>query len=149
MLGEDTELAVIPRDETLIRPIVYLSEMGCPWEPDLGYKNNDTLAVVMFSADGELYGEVTVNLNHPMQSKRMAFLDENNMPGMKKGSRSSSMSLILNLLLDEQRTRRSGVHVFCEHRLNRRKRNRRRASSPLQAKKTSTRRIPRESRDTS
>ena len=38
----------------------------------------------MFSADGELYGDVTVNLNHPMQSKRMTFLDENNMPGIGK-----------------------------------------------------------------
>ena len=48
------------------------------------YRNNDTLAVIMFSADGELYGDVTVNLNHPMQSKRMAFFDKNNMPGIGK-----------------------------------------------------------------
>jgi hypothetical protein len=58
---------------------------GCPvFLETAHYRNNDTLAVIMFSADGELYGEVTVNLNHPMQSKRMAFLDENNMSGVGK-----------------------------------------------------------------
>jgi len=45
---------------------------------------NGTLAVIMFNADGGLYGDVTVNLDHPMQSKSMAFLDENNMPGIGK-----------------------------------------------------------------
>lgn len=48
------------------------------------YRNNGTLAVLMFKEDGELYGNVTVNLNHPMQSKEMAFLDENNLPGIGK-----------------------------------------------------------------
>lgn len=45
---------------------------------------NNTLAVVMFNEDGELYGDVTVNLDHPMQSKQLAFLNENNMPGIGK-----------------------------------------------------------------
>ena len=46
------------------------------------YRNNGTLAVLMFTEDGEFYGCVTVNLNHPLQSDDMAFLDENNMPGI-------------------------------------------------------------------
>ena len=46
------------------------------------YRNNGTLAVLMFKEDGELYGNVTVNLNHLLQSEDMAFLDENNMPGI-------------------------------------------------------------------
>lgn len=48
------------------------------------YRNNGTLAVLMFKEDGELYGNVTVNLNHPLQSEDMAFLDENNLPGIGK-----------------------------------------------------------------
>ena len=48
------------------------------------YRNNGTLAVLMFKEDGELYGNVTVNLNHPLQSDNMAFLDENNLPGIGK-----------------------------------------------------------------
>lgn len=31
------------------------------------YRNNGTLAVLMFTEDGDLYGNVTVNLNHPLQ----------------------------------------------------------------------------------
>ena len=38
----------------------------------------------MNSQDGEEYAVVTVNLNHPMQSDSMAFLDENNHPGIGK-----------------------------------------------------------------
>ena len=48
------------------------------------YRNNGTLAVLMYKEDGDLYGCVTVNLNHPLQSDNMAFLDENNMPGIGK-----------------------------------------------------------------
>ena len=44
------------------------------------YRNNGTLAVLMYKEDGELYGCITVNLNHPLQSDTLAFLDENNMP---------------------------------------------------------------------
>jgi len=46
--------------------------------------NNGTLAVLMFKEDDELYGCVTVNQNHPFQSDSMAFLDENNLPGIGK-----------------------------------------------------------------
>lgn len=48
------------------------------------YRNNGTIAVLMYTEDDELYGCVTVNLNHPLQSDRMAFLDENNLPGIGK-----------------------------------------------------------------
>ena len=48
------------------------------------YRNNGTPAVLMFKEDGELYGNVTVNLNQPLQSDSMAFLDENNLPGIGK-----------------------------------------------------------------
>ena len=48
------------------------------------YRNNGTLAVLMYKEDGELYGCVTVNLNHSLQSDSMAFLDENNLPGIGK-----------------------------------------------------------------
>ena len=55
---------------------------GCRVLLETAKYTNDSLAVNMFSDDGELYGDVTVNLNHPMQSETMAFLDENNMPGI-------------------------------------------------------------------
>jgi hypothetical protein len=45
---------------------------------------NGTVALVMDNMDGELYGVVTVNLCHPLQSDSMAFLDENNFPGIGK-----------------------------------------------------------------
>ena len=48
------------------------------------YRNNGTLASLMFTEDGELFSNVTVNLNHPLQSDDMAFLDENNLPGIGK-----------------------------------------------------------------
>ena len=38
----------------------------------------------MNELDGEEYAVVTVNLNHPMQSDIMAFLDENIYPGIGK-----------------------------------------------------------------
>ena len=48
------------------------------------YQNNGTMALIMNELDGEEYAVVTVNLNHPMQSDSMAFLDENNYPGIGK-----------------------------------------------------------------
>jgi hypothetical protein len=46
------------------------------------YRNNGTLAVLMYTEDGELYDCITVNLNNPLQSDSLAFLDENNLPGI-------------------------------------------------------------------
>lgn len=57
---------------------------GCRVYLETAEYMNNTLAVVMFNEDGELYGDVTVNLDHPMQSKQLAFHDENNMPGIGK-----------------------------------------------------------------
>ena len=41
-------------------------------------------AIFMFTEDGELHSNVTVNLDHPLQSNDMASLDENNLPGIGK-----------------------------------------------------------------
>ena len=47
------------------------------------YRNNGTLAVEMNTVpDDEPYGVITVNLGCPLQSDRLAFVDENNMPGI-------------------------------------------------------------------
>ena len=43
---------------------------------------NGTVALVMNDQDGELYAVATVNLCHPLQSDCLAFLDENNLPGI-------------------------------------------------------------------
>lgn len=48
------------------------------------YRNNGTLALLMKTTDGNIFGTVTVNLNHPLQSDSMAFLDENILPGIGK-----------------------------------------------------------------
>ena len=47
------------------------------------YRSNGTLAVEMISAeDGESWAVVTVNLCSPFQDGTMAFVDENNLPGI-------------------------------------------------------------------
>ena len=47
------------------------------------YRNNGTLAVEMNSVtDEDSFGVITVNLNCPLQSDRLAFIDENNYPGI-------------------------------------------------------------------
>lgn len=61
------------------------------------YRNNGTLAVLMFKEDGELYGSVTVNLNDPLQSKDMAYLDENNMPGIGKWLKKKKLGLSMGV----------------------------------------------------
>ena len=48
------------------------------------YRNNGTVALILNKEDGELYAVATVNLNHPLQSESLAFLDENNLPGIGK-----------------------------------------------------------------
>ncbi len=57
------------------------------------YRNNNTLAVCLCSPDGELYNVVTVNLNSPMQSDSMAFLDENNYPGIGNWMQENGLAL--------------------------------------------------------
>ena len=46
------------------------------------YSNGGTLAVAMYTKDGELYDIITTNLMHRMQSDSMAFVDENNHSGI-------------------------------------------------------------------
>ena len=47
------------------------------------YRNNGTLAVLMNNVqEDELYGVITVNLSCPLQTDRLAFVDENNLPGI-------------------------------------------------------------------
>ncbi len=48
------------------------------------YRNNGTVALILNKEDGELYAVATVNLNHPLQSESLAFLDENNLPEIGK-----------------------------------------------------------------
>ena len=48
------------------------------------YRNNDTLAVEMNTVpDDDSYAVITVNLNSPLQNDTMAFVDENNLPGIR------------------------------------------------------------------
>ena len=44
------------------------------------YQSNGTIALAMYTKDGELYDVVTVNLQDRMQSDSMAYLDVNNHP---------------------------------------------------------------------
>ena len=47
------------------------------------YRNNGTLAVLMNNVqEDELYGVITVNLGCLRQTDRLAFVDENNLPGI-------------------------------------------------------------------
>ena len=47
------------------------------------YRNNGTLAVLMNNVqEDDLYGVITVNLGSPLQTDRLAFIDENNLPGV-------------------------------------------------------------------
>ena len=47
------------------------------------YLSNGTLAVKMNSVpDEDSFGVITVNLSCPLQSDRLAFIDENNYPGI-------------------------------------------------------------------
>lgn len=41
-----------------------------------------TLAVVIIDSEGETYGVATVNLKSCLQSSSLAFVDENNLPGI-------------------------------------------------------------------
>ena len=47
------------------------------------YQNNGSLAVEMITVpDEDLYAVITVNLCCPLQTDRLAFVDENNLPGI-------------------------------------------------------------------
>ncbi len=73
------------------------------------YLNNGTLAVLMFKEDGELFSNVTVNLNHPLQSDDMAFLDENNLPGIGKWLEKNGLGIYMGV---SSRSRYSSFPLF-------------------------------------
>ena len=69
------------------------------------YNNNGTLALLITYENGE--DEVlTVNLNHPLQSDSMAFLDTNNNPQVEKFIRQNHLGLPMYV------TQQSG---FCKY----------------------------------
>ena len=58
---------------------------------------NGTVAVLMVKEDGEYYADVTVNLNHPMQSSQFAFLDENNLPGIGEWLTDNNLGIFMGV----------------------------------------------------
>lgn len=62
------------------------------------YQNNGTLALILKTPEGEQYAIATVNLNHPLQSDDMAFLDENNLPGIGKWIEETGLGLPMGVL---------------------------------------------------
>ena len=69
------------------------------------YRNNGTLAVVMEHEDGET-DVITTNLNSPLQSESLAFMDENNNPGIGKWLEKNGLGLPMGI------QQQSG---FCEY----------------------------------
>ncbi len=59
---------------------------------------NGTLALVMNTTDGDEYAVLTVNLCHPLQSDSMAFLDENNIPGIGKWIEDNHLGMSMGYL---------------------------------------------------
>lgn len=73
------------------------------------YRNNGTLAVQMNTVpDDELFGVITINLCSPLQSDKLAFVDENNLPGIGKWLQKNGIATPLGY------TQRSG---FCTYEL--------------------------------
>lgn len=56
------------------------------------YRNNGTLALMLTHKNGDS-DVVTVNLNSPMQSDSMAFLDTNNYPDIEKWIQKHNLGL--------------------------------------------------------
>lgn len=73
------------------------------------YRNNGTLAVLMNNVqEDDLYGVITVNLGSPLQTDRLAFIDENNLPGISAWLRRNKIASPLGY------KQRSG---FCQYEL--------------------------------
>ena len=70
------------------------------------YRNNGTLAVSMYTKDGDLYDVITVNLNDMLQSDSMAYLDTNNHSNIDKWLEKKGLALPMGV------TARSG---FCDY----------------------------------
>ena len=62
------------------------------------YSNNGTAALLLNNPDGDLFAVATVNLNHPLQSDSMAFLDENNLPGIGKWIEKNHLGMRMGVL---------------------------------------------------
>ena len=56
------------------------------------YRNNGTLAIMLVYRNGES-DVITTNLNSPMQSDSMAFLDTNNYPDIETWIKSNDLGL--------------------------------------------------------
>ena len=63
-----------------------------------GEYHNGTVALMLNNPDGELYAVATVNLNHPLQSDSLAFLDENNLPGIGKWIEENDLGLSMGYI---------------------------------------------------
>ena len=73
------------------------------------YRNNGTLAVEMNTVpDEDLYAVITVNLGSFLQTDRLAFVDENNLPGIGAWLRKNKIASPLGY------KQRSG---FCQYEL--------------------------------
>ena len=54
--------------------------------------------MILNELNGDEYAVVTVNLNHPLQSDDMAFLDENNYPGIGKWIEKNRLGLPMGVI---------------------------------------------------
>lgn len=63
-----------------------------------GTYRNGTVALLLNNTDGELFAVATVNLCHPLQSDSLAFLDENNMPGIGKWIEENGLGISMGYL---------------------------------------------------
>ena len=70
------------------------------------YRSNGSIAVAMYTKDGNLYDIITVNLCDGLQSDSMAYLDTNNHTGIDKWLEKHNLAIPMYV------TRRSG---FCTY----------------------------------
>ena len=70
------------------------------------YRSNGSIAVAMYTKDGNLYDVITVNLCDGLQSDSMAYLDTNNHTGIDKWLEKHNLAIPMYV------TRRSG---FCAY----------------------------------
>ena len=59
---------------------------------------NGTIALLLNKVDGERYAVATVNLCHPLQSENLAFLDENNLPGIGEWIEKNHLGMKVGIL---------------------------------------------------
>lgn len=61
------------------------------------YRSNNTLALMLHYEDGETE-VITVNLQDPIQSSSLAYLDTNNQPGIEKFIQKNGLGLPMGVL---------------------------------------------------